>query len=57
MVVTVLLTPTQVFLGLSWVSERPASSSFAFRNNKKYTGVKFGKKGGSVISRMALAAK
>ena len=52
---TVLLTPTPVFLGLSWVSERPDSSSFAFRNKKKYAGVKFGKKGGSVIRGMALA--
>ena len=54
---TVSLTLPQVFLRLSWVSERPASNSFAFGNKKKYAGAaKFGKKGGSAISGKAMAA-
>ena len=35
--------PPQVFLRLSWVSERPASCFFAFVNKKKSTGAKSGK--------------
>ena len=52
---TVLLTPTQVLLRLSWANERPASCFFAFRNKKKYAGAKSGEKGGSAISGMVLA--
>ena len=55
-VVTFLLTPTQVFLRLSWANERPASCPFAFGKRKKSAGAKFGEKGGSGISGMALAA-
>ena len=52
----VLLTPPQVFLRLSWVSERPASCCFTFVNKKSSTGEKSGKLSGSVISGMALRA-
>ena len=51
-----LLTPTRVFLRLSWVSERPASSSFTFVNKKKSTGAKSSDLGVSVISGIAKAA-
>ena len=40
--VIVLLTPPQVFLRLSRVSERPASCCFGFVNKKKSTGAKSG---------------
>ena len=46
-----------VFLPLaSWANERPASCPFAFGKRKKSAGAKFGEKGGSAISGMALAA-
>ena len=53
--VTALQTPPQVFSRLSWANERPASCSFSFGKGKKSAGSKFGDKGWSAISGMALA--
>ena len=54
MAMILLLTLTQVFLRLSWANERPASRPFTFGKRKKSAGAKFGKKGRSAISGMAL---
>ena len=52
---TVLLTPTQVFLRLSWANERPASCSYTFVNKKKSAGARSSTKNGSTISGTVLA--
>jgi hypothetical protein len=50
-------TPTHIFLMVSDLRERPASSSFTFLNKNKAACDRFGKNGGCRSRRTSWAAK